>query len=889
MIRQIGSILFLCNVLIVAQDRIGVPKFHFYSPKEYNGGTQIWSAAQDREGVMYFASGGHDAGVLQFDGQTWRKITLDGQRSVFSIATDDSGTVWVGSLSEWGFLKPDASGSMQYHSLSKAWGDSAKKIRHVWRTVVFNNEVFFGALDGVIRYAQGKAHWIRPKRTFHYMLPATRSLWIKDRDEGLMRWDTARTAFVAVPGGDFFKSIILVAMVDFERHAYWVITANDGIYTYNDSTGLIKKLKTNMPLENLKISNAVRMKNGEIIVTSTLQGIFVMDSTGRIRMHADNRDARGLSDTKFAFHAADGSVWFGHNNGLSVSDFYSPITFIRNEKGIDGAVTGVMRFGGKIVAGTTQGLWESVSDEILPELLTFRKIKGTDFSVYGMDTMFTRLIIYGGDFAILDTNRKVLFQTLEIGPRAIAKLPSRHNTILAAHRNILYAVDVFSFSMKPIHTFDDEVTAIVLDRSDQDGACYYWMSLRNQGVVYVRVDKNAILHIMAAHTMKGLNAYSNLSVLDNQTYILNGEEVYRLTIDAESKVIRSNLDAMFTSVRGGVDINHILLRNKEFWIVKGYRFYKLIPLAADRWQLDSTISIPGDPIYIDPQDSVTWFAGTEGVARWDHRVTRDYALRFPVLIRRIILNNDSLLRSGSISGAAIFPESFEISYAFNSLTLYFSASHYHDISALRFSWKMEGFTDEWTDWSEESRAIYTNLNEGEYTFRVRAKNIYGVIGEEASYHFRILPPWYRTWWFRVIVLSVIAFILWRVYLYRVHRLLAVERLRVKIASDLHDDIGSNLSKIAMYSELVQETDDPKETKPMLKAIGDLSRNVISSMSDIVWSIDARNDRVTDLNLRMQNFAHDLLGRKNITVKFESTGMDEAITLPVLVKQNVYLI
>ena len=100
-----GAILFLCNMLIVAQDRIGVPKFHFYSPKEYNGGNQIWSAAQDREGVMYFASGGHNAGVLQFDGQMWRKIALEGQRSVFSVATDDSGTVWVGSLGELGFFK----------------------------------------------------------------------------------------------------------------------------------------------------------------------------------------------------------------------------------------------------------------------------------------------------------------------------------------------------------------------------------------------------------------------------------------------------------------------------------------------------------------------------------------------------------------------------------------------------------------------------------------------------------------------------------------------------------------------------------------------------------------------------------------------------------------
>ncbi|HNB58023.1 MAG TPA: triple tyrosine motif-containing protein, partial [bacterium] len=828
-------------------------------------------------------------GILQFDGQTWRKITLKDQRNVYSLAVDDTGAIWVGSFGDWGFLKADTSGLMQYHSLAEAFGDSSNKIRQVWRTAVYNGEVFFGSLEGVIRFAKGKLQWIRPTQSFHYMLPTARALWIKDKGVGLMRWDTESQAFVNAHGGDFFKSGIVVAMVSFEPHEYWVVTADDGIYTYNDSTGVVDKLKTSIPLERLKLANAVRMKNEDIFVTSVLQGIFVITRDGRIRMHVDGDDGRGLSDTKFAFESRDGSLWFGHNNGLSVSDFYNPITYIRNEKGINGAVTGVMSIGNKIFAGTTQGVWESEQDGKTPNILKFHKIKGTDFPVYGIDTMYTRIVIYGGDFAILDANGKKLFHTWEFGSRTVVKLPLSENKILAAHRHQLYLIDVKTFSIKQIHRFDDEVVAILLDSVAGNDAVNYWFSYRNRSVRYIRIGRDGAVSVVAAKNIGGLNNYSNLMNLGGRIVLNNDEGLYRLSFDQNSKTINTEWDSVINRCRGVGDINHIIFRNNEYWISKGFRFYKLIKPAQESWRLDSTVVVPGDPIYIDAQDSLSWFGGTEAITRWDHRVGRNYKQVFPTLLRRIILNDDSLFWNGSRADQSNTQNETIIPYAFNSLMLYFSASHYHDISALRFSWKMEGFTDEWTDWSEESRAIYTNLNEGEYTFRVRAKNIYGVVGGETSYRFRVLPPWYRTWWFRVMVLSVIAFILWRVYLYRVHRLLAVERLRVKIASDLHDDIGSNLSKIAMYTELVQETEDPKEAKPMLKTIGDLSRNVISSMSDIVWSIDARNDRVTDLNLRMQNFAHDLLDRKNITVKFESEGIDEDITLPVLVKQNVYLI
>jgi signal transduction histidine kinase len=104
--------------------------------------------------------------------------------------------------------------------------------------------------------------------------------------------------------------------------------------------------------------------------------------------------------------------------------------------------------------------------------------------------------------------------------------------------------------------------------------------------------------------------------------------------------------------------------------------------------------------------------------------------------------------------------------------------------------------------------------------------------------------------------------MYAIFQYRLEQALKVERLRVKISSDLHDDVGGMLSGLAMQTELLEMTAN-EETKPKLARVAEMSRSAMSRMRDTVWAIDARKDTLADLLDRMREHAEETLASQNI--------------------------
>jgi signal transduction histidine kinase len=118
---------------------------------------------------------------------------------------------------------------------------------------------------------------------------------------------------------------------------------------------------------------------------------------------------------------------------------------------------------------------------------------------------------------------------------------------------------------------------------------------------------------------------------------------------------------------------------------------------------------------------------------------------------------------------------------------------------------------------------------------------------------------------------------------RVVRLLALERLRTRIATDLHDDIGASLSQIAILSEVGRQGSE----RDVLPRIAGVSRELLDSMGDIVWAVSPRRDRVNDLVHRMREFATDVLIPRNIDFHFHPAASE--LPLNPDVKREVLLI
>jgi signal transduction histidine kinase len=165
-----------------------------------------------------------------------------------------------------------------------------------------------------------------------------------------------------------------------------------------------------------------------------------------------------------------------------------------------------------------------------------------------------------------------------------------------------------------------------------------------------------------------------------------------------------------------------------------------------------------------------------------------------------------------------------------------------------------------------------------------------VSAQPASIEFRIPPPLWGRLWFRLLALLAGCLLLYGFYRFRLERMLELEHIRTRIATDLHDDIGSSLSQIAILSEVAKQT--PEAGLGALDPLGriaGISRELVDSMSDIVWAVNPKRDNLLDLTRRMRQFAGEMLVASGIEFTFDAEGASSHAALGVDIRRQVFLI
>lgn len=249
-----------------------------------------------------------------------------------------------------------------------------------------------------------------------------------------------------------------------------------------------------------------------------------------------------------------------------------------------------------------------------------------------------------------------------------------------------------------------------------------------------------------------------------------------------------------------------------------------------------------------------------------------------------------LTDSGLLQQAIPYLGNITLPFSQNFFTLHFALLNYVHASQKQYRYKLQGLQENWIETGELNQATFTNLDPGTYTFRVNARLAAGDWHQdEATLVIRILPPWYRTPWFLAGLAFLIAGLVYGVYRYRLHQQLQVHQMRHMIASDLHDEIGSTISSITVYSDVLQQQLENERHKNLAERISLSSRNILISMSDIVWTINPKNDAFANIILRMQSYAHELLDAQQKRLIFEVQPQVKEYQLNMTDRKNFYLI
>ncbi len=226
----------------------------------------------------------------------------------------------------------------------------------------------------------------------------------------------------------------------------------------------------------------------------------------------------------------------------------------------------------------------------------------------------------------------------------------------------------------------------------------------------------------------------------------------------------------------------------------------------------------------------------------------------------------------------------------NNLIFNYTAICFDRYDMVRYRYKLEGLENSWSLPTKVTEARYTNLQPGKYRFVVDVAYKGTWLGWNKYVDFRVTRPFWQTWWF-LTTLGVLAIgILCLIYLNRRRHLQRQKKIRQKIASDLHDDVGSTLSSISIMSDILQyQTDSNDHIAGMIKEIGTNAHNMLESMDDIIWSVNPSNDKFENLILRIKEFAIPLLESKDIDFSFVVPDVFPNRSLSMDVRKSMFLI
>lgn len=283
-----------------------------------------------------------------------------------------------------------------------------------------------------------------------------------------------------------------------------------------------------------------------------------------------------------------------------------------------------------------------------------------------------------------------------------------------------------------------------------------------------------------------------------------------------------------------------------------------------------------------------YFGGVNGFNAFFPDSLHDNPIVPPVLLTSFKIFDKPFDVGASLS---TLPE-IKLSYWQDFFSFEFVALNFTSPEKNRYAYKLEGFDKEWIACGIRRYANYTHLDGGEYIFRVKASNNDNVWNEAGtSIRLVISPPFWKTWWFLTALGTFVCIAIYSLYRYRVEKMLEVERTRAAISSDLHDDIGTSLTRIALFSDLAKR--EARSNVPTmydrLDVIADISRSMLDQMNDIVWSVNPDNDSLQNMVLRMEDLAVKLFDAGGIEYHISLPPYVHDNKLPMAVRRNIFLV
>ena len=927
----ISFVLFITGQFAVAQ----APSLYFSRITTQNGlsHNKVNCILQDQRGFIWM---GTDDGLNRYDGRRFVVFRHDpGNHASISgniitdLVEDEKGVLWIatsdGGLSKYDHRLSPAKQFKQYRNIP---GDPASIPVNIVNDLLQDNYGHLWLATGgysVLRFNKSTEKFEKPdptsRRTALKMcLDSKGVLWVGAQGGSILKVNSKTLAYETDPRYSNLYSGLphatVTALYKDSNDHIWFGSWDNVLYRYNAVTQseevFNQSTTASFPVE--EATSFSEDNEDRLWIGGKYGGLTIYDKSQNqffnYRYDASREGTVADDQVNCIFRCRNGMFWIGTNKGVSV---YNPLQqyFVQTFLPATGKKITIYDFyeekNGDLWIGTSDGIYIQKKGEkhFLHQPLSY---KGEQLSVTKFFSDSKGNFYVGTNFSLFiydkKTNRISLLPGTEQDPVMKKIIDSRVVSMIEAniegHPVLLVSpyghfITYYDFSIKTWISRTDTVKKIIQQFNLKDNLIRkFYRSKANQ--LWLATGKMGLAE-WTSHSLPKLNFRTN-----------NPAEAGTISNDNVFDIIEDAKNNLWISTYGG-GLNYFDIKSKKFehigatnnllegiqvdskeqvWMISNGNLHKYNPQTKSHSSfslpdLDKSGGVRGN-IFKDSRGFM-YAAGLNYFIRFKPEAIDDRTSQPKIFFTDFKIFNTSYNQLLSQS-------QIPLRYKQNYFTIEFAAPEFKT-GQVQYSYMLEGWDKDWIEAGDRNFANYSNLDGGNYTFKVRATNKKGNWGKEfTSIAIRIVPPFRKTPLFFILCGAVVALIIYFIYRYRIKELLKRQAIRNRIAQDLHDSVGSTLSSISVYSQVAKiqyERGNNAELKHVLDRIGVTSTDMISEMNDIVWALNPQNDNMEKIVQRMESFAKPLLKTKNVAFNFNYDPAVLHLNLSMEKRKNFYLI
>jgi ligand-binding sensor domain-containing protein/DNA-binding CsgD family transcriptional regulator len=833
--------------------RIGVPYIQNFNKALYLAGNQNWSVAKNSKGIMFFANSG---GLLTYNGKYWQKHELPNKQIVRSVAIGNDDLIYTGGFGEFGYWNHEDK-ELRYHSLVHLIPKSAKFSGEVWKIHVLGKNIYFQTFSDIFVYHHKKIETIKPPNNLLFTHKVNNRLFAEVLDQGL--FEIKGKKLIKLLGSEILGKTGVLSILPYKNNQLLIGTGKNGLFLYDGTLFTPFNSQANNFLKTFQLNNGTKVFNNYYAYGTILNGVIIIDDNGNIVQTINKTSGLQNNTVLSIYQDNENNLWTGLDNGIDRIELNSPLSFYFDKTGRFGTVYSSLIYQDKIYLGTNQGLfysnwnssWRNANNNF-----DFKLIPNSQGQVWDLSNIDNQLICGHNNGTFTVTGDKIEKISSINGGWTLKKLASNSNVLI---QGTYIGLCIYTKNSAGKWSFSHRINGFVEPSRyvEQDHKGYVWVSHAYKGLYRISLsgDLKQVVKLKYFDETNGLPNSFNINTFKLKNSVIfstdSGFYIYDDITNKFSKYkeLNQKLGTFSTS-------NKIInAGNGKYWFVNRGHMALTNFLESGKVMIDSNRFNVLDARMVQYYENISQISSNiylisvdDGFAIYNEASAASSNLnsKLPkVIIGKI---EDITDKYSLITEYGDKEEKLKIPFSRNSIRISFALPYYR-LSKIKFQYFLDGYSKQWSDWNTASQKDFTNLSNGTYIFKVRAKIDDATVSEITEIKIVILAPWYASNWalsFYIICVAIGLLIGKKVYETK------LQKDQKKIAEKLQKEKEEYLK---IEAEETEKQITKLQTEKLQTELAGKSRELANSAMSLVYKNELLQKISQELNKLRENKEH----------------------------------